>query len=319
MHSGMVGNAVKEALLQESLGEGEALSSFATDTYETNIPHERLDTMNEPTVAIMLPTYREAQNIERLIREIQSLSLNSVVLVVDDSSSDGTADIVRRLQREYDNTILLVRPAKLGLGTAITAGFRLLLSLEKPPDYIIAMDSDYSHNPKDIPRLIGSAKQGNDLVIGSRYSHGGKTEGWPFERQLISHIANLIATVMVGVRAQDCTSGFRCYSIDYVRSVINDLHSQTYEIQIETVKQARNRKFRISEVPIVFSNRKRGKSKLTKAEFRDFLAYVIKSKFGVEILSEENSTELKNSFSEARGVDEGIERLINLYRRIRFF
>jgi dolichol-phosphate mannosyltransferase len=311
---------VKEALLHQVLGEEET-TSFATGKCmsDTNISGDRLNTISEPTVAIMLPTYREAQNIESLIREIQSLSLNSLVLVVDDSSPDGTANIVRRLQKEYDNIILFVRPAKLGLGTAITAGFRLLLTLEKPPDYIIAMDSDYSHNPIDIPRLVNSAKQGNDLVIGSRYSHGGKTKGWPVERQLISHVANLIATIMVGVRTRDCTSGFRCYSIDYVRSVISDLHSQTYEIQIETVKQAHTRKFRITQVPIVFSNRKRGKSKLTKAEFRDFLAYVIKSKFGVTILSEEKNIELTNSFSNVHGVDEGIERLIDLYRRIRFF
>jgi len=312
---------VKETLLHEALGEEEITSSFTTGkcTSDTNMSGDRLDTISEPTVAIMLPTYREAQDIESLIREIQSLSLNSLVLVVDDSSPDGTASIVRRLQKEYDNVVLFVRPAKLGLGTAITAGFRLLLSLEKPPDYIVAMDSDYSHNPRDIPRLIKSAKQGNDLVIGSRYSHGGKTEGWPFERQLISHVANLIATIMVGVRTQDCTSGFRCYSIDYVRSVIGDLHSRTYEIQIETVKQAWIRKFRIGEVPIVFSNRKQGKSKLTKAEFRDFLAYVIKSKFGVTILSEDKNIELKNNFSKAYRVDEGIERLTDLYRRIRFF
>jgi dolichol-phosphate mannosyltransferase len=312
---------VRGTLLHEALVEEESTSSFATGKCmpDVNMPDDRLNTISGPTVAIMLPTYREAQNIESLIREIQSLSLNSLVLVVDDSSPDGTANIVRRLQKEYDNIILFVRPAKLGLGTAITAGFRLLLTLEKPPDYIIAMDSDYSHNPIDIPRLVNSAKQGNDLVIGSRYSHGGKTKGWPVERRLISHVANLIATLMIGVRTQDCTSGFRCYSIDYIRSVISDLHSQTYEIQIETVKQAHARKFRIDQVPIIFSNRKRGKSKLTKAEFRDFLAYVVKSKFGVTILSEEKNIELTNNFSYVHGVDEGIERLIDLYRRIRFF
>jgi len=310
---------VKEALLHEAIAEGEMMPSFATDASYAYKAGDGLNAINAPTIAIMLPTYREAQNIENLIREIQSLNLNRLVLVVDDSSPDGTANIVRRLQREYDNIILFVRPAKLGLGTAITAGFRLLLSLEKPPDYIVAMDSDYSHNPNDIPRLINSAEQGNDLVIGSRYSHGGKTKGWPLERQVISHVANLIATLMVGTRTQDCTSGFRCYSINYVRNVIHDLHSQTYEIQIETVKQARTRKFRIGEVPIVFSNRKRGKSKLTKAEFRDFLAYVVKSKFGVEILSEEKSIELKNNFFRERMVDEGIERLVDLYRHIRFF
>ena len=311
---------MNETLLNEVLEEERTPSSFATDSSvsDTIVSNTRLDVVNVPTIAVMLPTYREGQNIESLIREIQRLDLNILVLVIDDSSSDGTADIVRRLQKEYGNIILFVRPAKLGLGTAITAGFRLLLSLENPPEYIIAMDSDYSHNPKDIPRLVNSAKHGNDLVIGSRYSHGGKTEGWPIARQLISHVANLIATMMVGMKIQDCTSGFRCYSTDYVRSVISNLHSQTYEIQIETVKQAWIRKFRVGEVPIVFSNRKRGKSKLTKVEFRSFLAYVIKTKFGVTIQSEEENREPKNSFPNAYKVDEGIERLIDLYRHIRF-
>ncbi len=312
---------MNETLVNEILEEERTPSSFAMDSSvsNANMPDTRLNVINEPTIAVMLPTYREAQNIESLIREIQRLNLNVLVLVIDDSSPDGTADIVRRLQKEYDNVILFVRPAKLGLGTAITAGFRLLLSLEKPPDYIIAMDSDYSHKPKDIPRLVNSAKHGNDLVIGSRYSRGGKTEGWPLARQLISHVANLIATMMVGMKVQDCTSGFRCYSIDYVRSVISNLHSQTYEIQIETVKQAWIRKFRVAEVPIVFSNRKRGKSKLTKAEFRCFLTYVIKSKFGVTIPSEEENREPKNSFPNAYKIDEEIERLIDIYRRIRFY
>jgi dolichol-phosphate mannosyltransferase len=304
-----------ETLKRRSIPHPSAIGNETTamTTLDTN-----QEVVSKPTVAVMLPTYREAQNIESLIREIQKLDKNSLTLVIDDSSPDGTANIVRRLQKENNNILLFVRPAKLGLGTAITAGFRLLLSLEKPPDYIIAMDSDYSHNPKDISRLVNSAKHGNDLVIGSRYSHGGKTEGWPFARQLISHVANLIATMMVGRKIQDCTSGFRCYSIDYVRNVISDLHSQTYEIQIETIKQAWARKFRIGEVPIVFSNRKQGKSKLTKAEFKGFLAYVIKTKFGVTIPEENENTET-NLFSNARNINERTERLMDLYRRIRLF
>jgi dolichol-phosphate mannosyltransferase len=315
-----VGNAMKEALLHEAPREEETSSSFSkgNSASDANVSGNRLNALNEPTVAIMLPTYREAQNIESLIREIQGLNLNSLVLVIDDSSPDGTAHIVRRLQEEYPNIILLVRPAKLGLGTAITAGFRLLLSLENPPDYIIAMDSDYSHNPKDIPRLVNAAMHGQDLVIGSRYVHGGKAIDWPIARQLISHAANLVATMMVGKRVQDCTSGFRCYSREYVRDVINNLHSQTYEIQIETVKQAWIRKFAISEVPIVFSNRKQGKSKLSKTEVKGFLAYVIKTKFGVKIPIESEDANTDVLF-DAPKINEETERLINLYRRIRTF
>jgi dolichol-phosphate mannosyltransferase len=307
---------VNETLQREATEEKNIPSQIALDVTLTQA--SQLKFKSQPTVAIMLPTYREAQNIESLIRDIQKLNLNSSIIVIDDSSPDGTADIVRQLQKEYNNIILFVRPAKLGLGTAITAGFRLLLSLENPPDYIIAMDSDYSHNPKDIPRLVNSAMHGHDLVIGSRYNHGGRTEGWPLARQLISHVANLIATMMVGGKIQDCTSGFRCYSIDYVRHVIDNLHSQTYEIQIETVKQAWIRKFAVSEVPIVFSNRKQGKSKLSKGEVKGFLAYVIKTKLGVKLPTEDEKAEAR-VFLNAPKIDEETERLVDLYRHIRFF
>jgi len=311
---------VNETLLHNAPKEAGELSLFTVDANNAIVEKSdpKLAVKNEPTIAVMLPTYCEAVNIEKLIREIQSLNMNIVFIVIDDSSPDGTADIVRRLQKEYDNIILFARPAKLGLGTAITDGFRLLLSLENPPDYIIAMDSDYSHNPNDIPRLVNAAKHGNDLVVGSRYCQGGKTIGWPFARQLISHVANLIATMTVGMKIQDCTSGFRCYSIDYVRNVIDNLHSQTYEIQIETVKQAWTKGFKVQELPIMFSNRKRGKSKLTKAEFKGFLSYIIKTKFGVAIAPETENTETDFLY-DAPKIDERIQRLMDLHRRIRFF
>jgi dolichol-phosphate mannosyltransferase len=233
---------------------------------------------NRPTVGVVLPTYCEAENIERLIQEIHGLRLNSLVVVVDDSSPDGTAKIVRRLQEEYRNVLLCVRSSKLGLGTAIIDGFRLILSLKNKPDYIITMDADYSHNPQDVPKLIHAAERGYDLVIGSRYSKGGKIVGWHFVRWLISRLANLFASTAVGVKVHDCTSGLRCYSKEYVERVLCNLHSQTYEIQIETVKQARLHRFNIKEIPITFMNRKRGKSKLTTTEIKCFLFYIIKSK-----------------------------------------
>lgn len=238
-------------------------------------PHPR---NRNPTVAIMLPTYCEADNIESLIREIKKLKPDSLIAVIDDSSHDGTADIARRLQGEYDNILVFTRPAKLGLGTAITDGFKLVLSLRNPPDYIITMDADYSHNPQAIPRLLSTAQKGYDLVIGSRYTEGSRIVGWHIIRWLISRVANFIASTMVGLQIRDCTSGFRCYSKNYVRNVIGYLHSQTYEIQIETVKQAWTRGFKVKEVPITFENRKKGKSKLTEVEFQGFLSYIMKTK-----------------------------------------
>ena len=241
------------------------------------------DSQNGKTVAVVLPTYCEVENIESLIREIQELKLNLLITVVDDSSPDGTAEIVKKLQKEYNNVLLFVRPQKLGLGTAIITAFRSILSLENQPNYIVTMDADYSHNPQDIPRLIHAARSGCGLVIGSRYCKGGNIVGWHFMRRLISRIANIIAPIIIGTKIHDCTSGMRCYSKSFVKAVLPNLHSQTYEIQIETIKQAQLRGFCVKEIPITFENRKRGKSKLSKVEFQAFLSYVIKAKIGREV------------------------------------
>ena len=238
--------------------------------------------IEDTSVAVVLPTYCEAGNIGSLIREIKGLMLDALIVVIDDASDDGTAGIVEDLQTKYKGILLFKRPTKLGLGTAITDAFKIILSLKKPPDYIITMDADYSHNPQAIPRLLAVTETGYALVIGSRYIKGGKISGWHILRWLISRVANFIASTMVGLRIRDCTSGFRCYSRNYVESVIKHLHSQTYEIQIETVKQAWTRGFRVKEIPIVFENRKKGKSKLTKAEFQGFLSYIIKTKLPIE-------------------------------------
>lgn len=230
------------------------------------------------SMGVILPTYCEVGNIGSLIREIKSIKRDSLILVIDDSSPDGTAKVVRKLQKEYDDVLLLERPSKLGLGTAITDGFKAMLSLKNTPKHIITMDADYSHNPKAILRLLEAAEKGCDLVIGSRYSRGSRIVGWHVLRRIISRVANLIASTMVGMKIHDCTSGFRCYSEEYVENVIGCLHSQTYEIQIETVKQAWTRGFSLIEIPIKFENRKKGKSKLTKAEFQGFLSYIVKNK-----------------------------------------
>jgi len=244
-------------------------------------PCDYLDSVSTSTryPAILLPTFCEAENIESLIREIQALDLDALIVVIDDSSPDGTAERVARLQEKCGNILLVLRPTKLGLGTAITDGFRFLLSLPNPPSYIVTMDADYSHSPQDIPSLIQSAQKGYDLVIGSRYCPGGDIAGWHFARLLISRCANLIASTVVGMRLHDCTSGFRCYTSRYVQNVIANLHSQTYEIQIETVKQAWANGFRVREIPIKFVNRKKGKSKLTRAEVQSFLSYIVQTKF----------------------------------------
>ena len=248
---------------------------------EASASHRKVDMklLDPTTVAILLPTYKEAENIESLIKKLQQLKLNLTIAVIDDSSPDGTANIIKKLQKEYNNILLLVRPSKLGLGTAITDGFRLLLSQKNKPKYIVTMDADYSHNPDDITKLLHAAKQGSDLIIGSRYCKGGKTVGWHKIRLVISRLANILASATIGIWIHDCTSGLRCYSKEYVKTVLSSLHSQTYEIQIETVKQARLQGFEVKEIPIIFMNRKRGKSKLTRAELKSFFLYIIKNLF----------------------------------------
>ena len=230
-------------------------------------------------VGILLPTYCEAANISRLIHEIESLNLNCSILVIDDSSPDGTADLVRNLKKEYGNILIFVRPRKSGLGTAITDGFKVFLSLRNPPDYIVTMDADYSHSPKDVPRLVSAAKEAKGLAIGSRYCPGGGTVNWSVFRLAISRVANMLSSVLIGADIHDYTSGLRCYSMNLVKSMVSELHSETYEIQIETIRQARMKGFDIKEIPMIFVNRKKGKSKLTTNEIREFLSYIV----GVEL------------------------------------
>jgi dolichol-phosphate mannosyltransferase len=235
-----------------------------------------LNTYSE--VGVILPTYCESANVEKLIREVESLRHDLCILVIDDSSPDGTAKIVRNLQRTYDNILLLLRPRKCGLGTAITDGFKVFLSLKHPPKYIVTMDADYSHNPREVPHLVSAAMKGKGLAIGSRYCRGGKIINWSRFRLVTSRVANLVASSLVRARINDYTSGLRCYSTRLVRAIVADLHSQTYEIQIETIRQACTRGFNISEVPITFVNRKKGKSKLTPNEVWEFISYIMKIK-----------------------------------------
>ncbi len=228
-------------------------------------------------IGVILPTYGEAENIANLINDIEALNLNASILVIDDLSPDHTAEIVRDMQQKYSNIILCVRPKKTGLGTAITDGFKIFLSLSNMPKYVVTMDADYSHDPKAIPQLISTMEDNCGVVIGSRYCKGGKTAGWPFTRKIVSRVANVIAQNSLGLDLHDCTSGFRCYSTDFLKEAISNLHSQTYEIQIETIRQAVLKDYRVKETPISFINRKRGKSKLTFTEIKSYLTYTFKA------------------------------------------
>lgn len=239
---------------------------------------ESIDNMAAKTkVGILLATYCEAPNIELLIEQIENLNLDAKILVVDDSSPDGTAQIVRTIQERHSNVKLVVRPQKMGLGTALTDGFKVFLSSKDPPTQIVVMDADFSHNPRDVKTLLTSMSGNVGLVIGSRYCKGGTIQGWSVTRRLISRTANVLANVVGGLKLHDCTSGFRCYSTQFLKTSIENLHCTTYEIQIETARQARLQQFDIRETPVVFINRKRGKSKLSGREIQGFLSYIFKT------------------------------------------
>jgi dolichol-phosphate mannosyltransferase len=236
------------------------------------------NSMINSEVGVILPTYGEAENISKLIDDIENLKLDASILVIDDSSPDGTAEIVRQKQSQYPNIVLHSRPKKTGLGSAITDGIKIFLSAKKPPKYVFTMDADYSHNPQDIPQLLATMRECDcGIVIGSRYIKGGRIAGWPFTRKVISKTANLIARASLGLKLKDCTSGYRCYSTQFLKEAIGNLHSQTYEIQIETIRQAALRKFKVKETPILFVNRKRGKSKLSWTEIKSYLSYTMKA------------------------------------------
>jgi dolichol-phosphate mannosyltransferase len=229
-------------------------------------------------IGIILPTYQEAENISKLIDDLESLRLNSTIFVIDDSSPDKTAEIVQEKQNKYGNILLRLRPKKSGLGTAITDGFTFFLNSKLPPKYVITMDADYSHNPKAIPQLLSTMyKTDCGIVIGSRYIRGGNITNWPFTRKIISRLANFIAKVSLGLKPYDCTSGFRCYSTRFLSEAIGDLHSHTYEIQIETIRQAHLRNYNVRETPILFVNRKSGKSKLSWTEIHSYITYILKA------------------------------------------
>lgn len=230
-------------------------------------------------LAVILPTYNESRNIRDLILAIERLNVASLILVIDDSSPDGTQDVVRGLQKGFGNVMLVVRPCKMGLGTAIRDGFKILASLVDRPAYVVTMDADFSHNPADIPRLLQYAVKGFDVVVGSRYVEGGGIVGWSPLRVIVSGVANSLARVLIRLPVKDFTSGFRCYSMRYVLWALPRLRSRGFEIQVETLRLAQLFGARIAEMPITFVNRKLGKSKLNLREIIGFLNYVMKASF----------------------------------------
>ena len=219
---------------------------------------------------VIIPTYNEKENISAIITAVFALGKDYHVLVIDDSSPDGTADIVRGIMNAYpDQLFIEERKGKLGLGTAYIFGFRW--SIEKEYQYIFEMDADFSHNPADLERLYNACKnEGGDLAIGSRYVPGGKTENWPLDRQLYSKGGALYTKIITWMPVNDPTAGFVCYKRSVLESINFDMIQFVgYAFQIEMKFAAWKLGFVIKEVPITFVDRKIGVSKMSKGIIKE--------------------------------------------------
>ena len=228
---------------------------------------------------VLIPTYNERENIENIIRKVFSLEGGYDILIIDDGSPDGTAAIVKRLQQEFPERLHMIeRPGKLGLGTAYITGFKW--SIDKGYDYTFEMDADFSHNPDDLPRLYQACKDGADLAIGSRYCDGISVINWPIGRIIMSYYASVYVRTVLGMKVFDCTAGFKCYSNKVLRTIdLDKVEMKGYGFQIEMKYTTYKLGFKITEVPIIFVNRKAGTSKMSGGIFGEAFWGVMKLKF----------------------------------------
>lgn len=225
---------------------------------------------------VLIPTYNERENVSAMVDKVFSLPVEFDILVIDDGSPDGTADIVRERQKDYpDRLHLLCRKGKLGLGTAYLAGFRW--GLERDYDYIIEMDCDFSHNPDDLPRLVAAAEEGADVVVGSRYVQGVNVVNWPMSRLLMSYCASIYVRTVTGMPVHDATAGFVCYSRRVLETMdLDKVEMKGYGFQIEMKYSAWKLGFKIREVSIIFIDRVLGQSKMSSSIFGEAFFGVMK-------------------------------------------
>lgn len=213
---------------------------------------------------VVIPTYNERENIEKLLEEIFRLPLEIGILIVDDNSPDGTGELVEELRARWEGLSVIHRRERLGLGTAYISGFKAALAGDA--QLILTMDADFSHDPRYIPKLIEEADRA-DVVIGSRYIPGGEIRNWQLYRRVLSRGANRLARSMLGFQACDVTSGYRCYRRRVLESIkLDTIFSQGYSCLAELLYRAQLHGFKVSEVPITFVDRKYGSTKISKRE-----------------------------------------------------
>ena len=223
---------------------------------------------------VITPTYNESKNILTLINRIKDNVNDIDILVIDDNSPDGTSDIVAKFAESRNDIYLITRDGKLGLGTAYIEGFKW--AIQNNYDIVIQMDADLSHDPKDLPRMLQAIKD-YDLVIGSRYIDGVNVINWPMSRLLLSYFANIYSRIVTGLPIYDSTGGFKCYSINVLKNMPYKLiKSEGYSFQIETTFYSWINKYNIKEIPIIFTDRTIGESKMNKKIIYEAVWIVLK-------------------------------------------
>lgn len=229
-------------------------------------------------VLVIIPTYNEKENIEHMVKKVFSLKSPFQLLIIDDGSPDGTGQIVKDLQLQFENKLHLIeRKGKLGLGTAYLHGFKW--AIEHGFEYICEMDADFQHNPDDLERLYATALAGADLVIGSRYIDGVTVINWPIGRVIMSYFASAYVRWVTGMKIMDATAGFKCYSKKVLENIpLNKVRMRGYAFQIEMKFTTWKYGFNIVEIPIIFKDRDKGQSKMSGGIFSEALLGVIKMK-----------------------------------------
>ncbi len=233
----------------------------------------------EKDKVVIIPTYNEKENIEAIIRKVFSLEGNFNLLIVEDNSPDGTADIIKKLMQEFPEQLYIMeRAGKLGLGTAYIDGFKWALAHGYM--YIFEMDADFSHNPEDLVKLYHACKNGADLAIGSRYISGINVVNWPMGRVLMSYYASAYVRMITGMKIQDTTAGFKCYTRKVLETIDFDkIKFKGYAFQIEMKFTTWKFGFNIVEVPIIFTDRQQGKSKMSGGIFNEAIWGVMRMKW----------------------------------------
>lgn len=230
---------------------------------------------------VIIPTFNEEANIEAIIRKVFSLHINFDILIVDDNSPDQTSQIIRQLQNEFPNRLYLYqRPGKQGLGTAYIEGFRWALN-RKEYQFIFEMDADFSHNPDDLIRLYKTCKEEDtDLAIGSRYVKGVNVVNWPIGRVILSYLASKYVGIVTGIPIKDTTAGFVCFKRQVLKAIdLDKIKFKGYAFQIEMKFAAWKMGFNLKEIPIIFTDRSKGESKMSKGILKEALFGVIEMKF----------------------------------------